>query len=126
MIEMKRFIGYLNLIPGQNPCDINLDDACITEGLTYETSHNRRHLDLLSAPLSAPSRQTLTRPHIHVNKCICISMSGGVLCSLHRSILGLEIAVYNYVIYTSIYIYKSMCQIQFLFSLIHSEPMFVL
>lgn len=68
-----------------------MDAACRTEGLIYETSHNRRHLDLLVAPLSASSGQTFTQPRIHVNKCI--SMSGGVLCRLHRSILGLEIAV---------------------------------
>lgn len=84
-------ISYLNF--GPNPCHSNEDDACRTEGLIDETSHDWRHLDLIFAPLPAPSGQTLTRPCIHVNKCMCISMSGGVLCSLRRSILGLEIAV---------------------------------
>lgn len=70
--------------------------------------------------------QPLTQLCIHIIKCVCISMSGGVLCSA-SFYPGIGdcclITLYIQIYINNIYIYINPCaKIQFLFSLIHSEP----
>lgn len=115
--------GKVNFVPGLNSYHIKVDGACRTG---VDGSHEWRHLRLLVAPLPAPNKQPLTQLCIHIIKCVCISMSGGVLCSaLFYPGIGdcCLITLYIQIYINNIYIYINPCaKIQFLFSLIHSEP----